>query len=164
MIFKPIPQNETHAFEIAVGTVFLSAIKQLLLLRDYDYNPIPDRERCIQDEEIDKFEGHLGQIANFVTELVERADPTRKQDREFIFDYVSLLFGNSYLLNKLNLNAGSTPYAINLLKKATPTEEELSHVLEASSELCLAVYESNEELWDLQKADIDFYWKKANEK
>lgn len=164
MIFTPIPPNETHAFETAVASVFLSAIKQLLLLRDYDYNPIPDRERCIEDEEVDQFEPILEGLSNFIETQVKLANPDRQQDRELIFDYVSLLLGNSYLLNKLNLNAGSTPYAIKLLKRTNPTEEEFSKVLREASSLCLAVYESNEELWDLQKADIDFYWKKANEK
>ena len=164
MIFTPIPPNETHAFEIAVASVFLSAIKQLLLLRDYDYNPIPGRERCIEDEEVDQFEPILEGLSNFIETQVKLANPDRQQDRELIFDYVSLLFGNSYLLNKLNLNAGSTPYAIKLLKRTNPTEEEFSRVLEESEELCLALYDSNEELWQLQEADIMSCWKEANEK
>ena len=161
MIFTPIPPNETHAFEIAVASVFLSAVKQLLLLRDYDYNPIAGRERCIEDEEVDQFKPHLELMANVIKAQVDKADPQIEADKMFLREYVTLLLGNAYLLTDLGLSSAFTPHAIQVLKRTNPTDKEFKKVLEASKELCLAVYESNEELWELQKEDIIEYWKKA---
>ena len=162
MIFTPIPPNEQHAFEIAVASIFLSSIKQLLLLRDYDDNPIPWRERCIEDEEVEQFIPHLELMANFIKAQVDQADPQIEADKKFLREYATLLLGNAYLLTDLGLSSAFTPHAIQVLKATNPTEKEFQKVLKESEELCLAVYECNEELWELQKEDILEYWKKAN--
>ena len=61
-----IPAAEKHALNVAASINFLDCIRAILYLRDYNYHPIPRREYCIEDQEINQFEPLLLPMFEFV--------------------------------------------------------------------------------------------------